>query len=177
MRVPVVVVVVVVGVLAAAAGQAGAHSDRGEFRLVALRAGELDHEVELVVDLAYEDGHAVYRGSVQLSGRADSGAALLPVPMDATTTDGRYVGRVELPPPGVWTLVVASTEPAAQLELLVDAASPQWVEEDLEPLPGGPDHGVPWRWIAVGMGAIAVVGMIGSWRRRSAQRDRADAAA
>lgn len=165
MRVPVVVSIVIV-VVWSSAGNAAAHSDEGELRLSALRPTDVDHEVELVVDLAYEDGHAVYRGDVMLAGGSDTGVSLLPVAVAATTVDGRYVARVELPPPGTWTLRVTSREPAAELEVVFDTSSPDYVEEDAEPLPVAPDHGVPWRWVLAGMAGIAVVALVATRQRR-----------
>lgn len=161
----VVTAVIALVVVFADAGSAAAHSDTGAFDLVALRPTETDHEVEVIVDLAYDDGHAVYRGSVELSARSEAGASLLPVVLDATTVDGRYVTRVELPPPGVWSIQLASTEPAATYEVVFDASSPVYVDRSVDPPPVGANHGPPWRWTLLGMAAVGLVALVMSRRR------------
>jgi hypothetical protein len=150
-------------VLVPVAPVAVAHDDTGELVLVAVQPTEAPNGVRLVVDLSYDDGHAVYKGALRLRGTSSAGASLLPASFSATDVDGRYVAEVELPPPGVWTLVVSSAAPRAELTTRFDSEDPTYLEASIEP-PEPNGWRMRWDWLFIGLAAVAVVGAL-AWTR------------
>lgn len=114
-------------------GIAAAHSDDGEMTVTkadAVDATTIDLEVGLL--FANDDDLATEATVTATATSASAGASAGPVTLP-NVGDALYGVRLEVPGPGVWTITVTSTEPAAEATVEVDTAAAT----------SGPDQSAP----------------------------------
>jgi hypothetical protein len=165
-------------------GVAGAHGDDGLIELTRHEVAQGEdglHRVTLTVSIRHpEDGHLALDAEVRLTGASSTGVAVLPQALTSTDEPGEYAGAVDLADGATWDLTVQSAEPRARLDLRVDPALGEL--RTVETMPAEPAHEEgTWerlRWLALGCGIAALLGIATVLRRRARRRveGRADAA-
>ena len=148
---------------------AAAHSPTGSLELVSVEPADGD-AVVVTVELRYDsDAHPVLDGVVRLSGERSDGVVALPVTFSSTDVPGRLAATAQLPGPQRWSLLVSSTEPAAELRASYDPLDPSSAASSARGGEFGPveeDTGVPLAAIALGCAAVLVVFVLVRWRAR-----------